>query len=74
MFSLRTPLAGAIAQAQRIQVETKDTGAGHRAAEIETKLATGRYYMARQLPKTATQLARIRLGAAPVMALAAARF
>ncbi|QLH15218.1 sensor histidine kinase N-terminal domain-containing protein [Paracoccus pantotrophus] len=35
---LRTPLAGAIAQAQRIQVETKDTGAGHRAAEIEASL------------------------------------
>lgn len=35
---LRTPLAGAIAQAQRIQAETKDTGASHRAAEIEASL------------------------------------
>ncbi|SEN87813.1 acyl-CoA dehydrogenase C-terminal domain-containing protein [Palleronia pelagia] len=40
----------------------------------ETKLATGRYYMARQLPATATYLARINSGAAPVMALDAANF
>jgi alkylation response protein AidB-like acyl-CoA dehydrogenase len=40
----------------------------------ETKLATGRYYMARQLPATATHLARIRSGAEPVMALDAAQF
>ncbi|HHW35440.1 MAG TPA: acyl-CoA dehydrogenase [Paracoccus solventivorans] len=40
----------------------------------ETKLATGRYYMARQLPITATHLARIRSGAAPVMALSAEQF
>jgi alkylation response protein AidB-like acyl-CoA dehydrogenase len=33
------------------------------------KLATGRYYMARQLPATALHLARIRSGADPVMAL-----
>jgi len=31
---LRTPLAGAIAQAQRLQAETTDQGAGQRAAEI----------------------------------------
>ncbi|SHJ36553.1 acyl-CoA dehydrogenase [Palleronia salina] len=40
----------------------------------ETKIATGRYYMARQLPATATHLARINSGAAPVMALDAANF
>ena len=40
----------------------------------ETKLATGRYYMARQLPATAMHLARIRTGAEPVMALDAAQF
>ncbi len=40
----------------------------------ETKLLTGRYYMARQLPATATHLARIQSGAEPVMALDAARF
>jgi alkylation response protein AidB-like acyl-CoA dehydrogenase len=44
------------------------------AAFYETKLATGRYYMARQLPMTATHLARIQSGADPVMALAAEAF
>jgi alkylation response protein AidB-like acyl-CoA dehydrogenase len=43
-------------------------------AFYETKLATGRYYMARQLPMTATHLARIQSGADPVMALAAEAF
>ncbi len=43
-------------------------------AFYETKLATGRYYIARQLPMTATHLARIRSGADPVMALAAEAF
>jgi alkylation response protein AidB-like acyl-CoA dehydrogenase len=38
-------------------------------AFYETKLATGRYYMARQLPATALHLARIQTGAEPVMAL-----
>ncbi len=40
----------------------------------ETKIATGRYYMARQLPATGTHLARIESGAEPVMALEAASF
>lgn len=35
---LRTPLAGAIAQAQRLQAETDDPDAKARAAEIETTL------------------------------------
>ena len=35
---LRTPLAGAIAQAQRLQAETTDADAKARAAEIETTL------------------------------------
>lgn len=35
---LRTPLAGAIAQAQRLQAETRDAGAKARAAGIETTL------------------------------------
>jgi alkylation response protein AidB-like acyl-CoA dehydrogenase len=38
------------------------------------KLATGRYYMARQLPATGMHLARITSGAEPVMALEAAAF
>jgi alkylation response protein AidB-like acyl-CoA dehydrogenase len=40
----------------------------------EAKLATARFYMARQLPMTATHLARIQSGAEPVMALEAANF
>lgn len=35
---LRTPLAGAIAQAQRLRSESRDTEAAARAAEIETTL------------------------------------
>lgn len=35
---LRTPLAGAIAQAQRLQAETRDADAKARAGEIETTL------------------------------------
>jgi len=40
----------------------------------ETKIATGRYYMARQLPSTSMHLARISSGADTVMALEAANF
>ena len=40
----------------------------------ETKIATGRYYMARQLPVTAMHLARINTGADTVMALEASQF
>ncbi len=50
-----------------------DTGAEDREF-LETKIATGRYYMARQLPMTGTHLARIQSGAEPVMALEAASF
>ena len=50
-----------------------DAGEGD-AAFMKTKLATGRYYMQRQLPMTAALLARIRSGAAPVMALEAEAF
>ena len=39
-----------------------------------TKIATGRYYMARQLPATGMHLARIESGAEPVMALDAGAF
>ena len=41
---------------------------------FETKLATGRYYMARQLPATALHRTRIQSGAETVMALEAANF
>ncbi len=41
---------------------------------LNTKIATGKYYMARQLPATAMHLARINTGADTVMALDAAQF
>ena len=41
---------------------------------LEAKIATGRYYMARQLPACGMHLARIETGAEPVMALAAGAF
>ncbi len=41
---------------------------------LEAKIATARYYGARQLPATAMHLARITSGADPVMALEAASF
>ena len=50
-----------------------DEGRGD-AAFFRTKLATGRYYMQRQLPMTATHLARITSGADTVMALEAEAF
>ena len=49
-------------------------GGASDAAFYETKLATGRYYMARRLPACAMHVARITSGAAPVMALDAANF
>lgn len=53
--------------------EALDAGASD-AEFYRTKIATGRYYMARQLPATGMHLARIRSGAEPVMALDAANF
>jgi len=44
------------------------------AAFYETKLETGRYYMARHLPATGMHLARIETGADPVMTLKASNF
>ncbi len=41
---------------------------------LEAKIATGRFYMARQLPACSMHLARIESGAEPVMALAAEAF
>ncbi len=53
--------------------ESLDAGAGDEEF-YRTKIATGRYYMARQLPATAMHLARITSGAETVMALDAANF
>ena len=50
-----------------------DAGSGD-AGFLRTKIATGRYYMARQLPACGLHLARIESGAEPVMALAAEAF
>ena len=50
-----------------------DAGTSDRAFH-EAKVATGRFYMARQLPACAMHLARIESGADPVMALAAEAF
>ncbi|MHA3976621.1 acyl-CoA dehydrogenase C-terminal domain-containing protein [Halovulum sp. GXIMD14794] len=48
-------------------------GAGDRDF-LDAKIATGRYYMARQLPATGMHLKRIESGAEPVMALDAEAF
>ena len=49
--------------------------AGHPDTDfLNAKLATGRYYMMRQLPAVGMHLARIESGADPVMALAAEAF
>ena len=55
----------------RMAVAAKAALAGDGAdrAFLNAKMATGRYYMARQLPATRTHLARIESGAEPVMAL-----
>jgi acyl-CoA dehydrogenase len=50
-----------------------DAGEGD-AEFLKAKLATGRYYMARQLPATALHRARIESGGDTVMALEAAQF
>ncbi|MGD9917196.1 MAG: acyl-CoA dehydrogenase C-terminal domain-containing protein [Paenirhodobacter sp.] len=50
-----------------------DAGASDKAF-YEGKIATGRYYMARQLPACAMHLARIESGAEPVMALDVEQF
>ncbi|PCH75162.1 MAG: acyl-CoA dehydrogenase [Rhodobacteraceae bacterium] len=49
-------------------------GGASDVAFYETKIATGRYYMARRLPATGMHLARIQSGADTVMALAADQF
>ncbi len=60
----------------RMGLAAKDALAGGASDTTfyETKMATGRYYMARQLPATALHLTRIQSGADTVMALEAANF
>ena len=61
------------ARMAKAAMEALDGGASD-TAFYETKIATGRYYMARQLPATAMHLARITTGADTVMALEAESF
>ncbi|MEP1327560.1 acyl-CoA dehydrogenase C-terminal domain-containing protein [Pseudophaeobacter sp.] len=61
------------AQMAKAATEVLDAGTTD-AAFYETKIATGRYYMARRLPATKLHLARIETGADTVMALDAASF
>ncbi|MEM6307179.1 MAG: acyl-CoA dehydrogenase, partial [Pseudomonadota bacterium] len=61
------------AKMAKASYQALETGAADKVF-YETKLATGRYYMARHLPMTSTHLARIQSGAAPVMELEAANF
>ncbi|MDP7187110.1 MAG: acyl-CoA dehydrogenase C-terminal domain-containing protein [Paracoccaceae bacterium] len=61
------------AQMAKVSMTALEEGASD-AAFHETKIATGRYYMARQLPATTMHLARIQSGADPLMALAAEQF
>ncbi|MEP6020897.1 MAG: acyl-CoA dehydrogenase C-terminal domain-containing protein [Paracoccaceae bacterium] len=65
----------ALMWAKMAHAAQSELGAGTSDKEFyETKIATGRYYMARQLPATALHLTRIETGAETVMALDAANF
>jgi alkylation response protein AidB-like acyl-CoA dehydrogenase len=61
------------ARMAKAAMEALEAGAADRDF-LETKIATGRYYMARQLTATAMHLARINTGADTVMALDATQF
>jgi len=61
------------ARMAKAAMEALENGASD-TAFYETKIATGRYYMQRQLPATAMHLSRINTGADTVMALEAANF
>ncbi|MFD1343213.1 acyl-CoA dehydrogenase C-terminal domain-containing protein [Litorisediminicola beolgyonensis] len=61
------------AQMARAARKSLEAGASDEAF-YRTKIATGRYYMARQLPATGMHLKRIESGAEPVMELDAANF
>ena len=61
------------AQMAKAAMTALDAGASD-TSFYKTKIATGRYYMARRLPATAMHLARIETGADPVMALETDQF
>lgn len=58
---LRTPLAGAIAQAQRLQVETADAAAARRAADIEATLKRLTHVSERLMQLARAEGGRLRL-------------
>ncbi len=59
-------------QAKAALAAKKNGGAGD--PYYDTKLATGRYFLARMLPDAGAHLAKIKSGAGPVMALSAEAF
>ncbi|THD72823.1 acyl-CoA dehydrogenase [Thalassobius vesicularis] len=61
------------AQMAKVSYEALENGAAD-PTFYETKITTGRYYMARRLPATSLHLARINSGADTVMKLDAANF
>ncbi|WP_138467972.1 acyl-CoA dehydrogenase C-terminal domain-containing protein [Poseidonocella sp. HB161398] len=61
------------ARMSKVALEKRAAGEGD-PAFWQAKLATARFYMARQLPATALHLSRIRSGAEPVMELAEEAF
>jgi two-component system OmpR family sensor kinase len=61
---LRTPLAGAIAQAQRLQTETRDEAAARRAADIEATLKQLARRAERLMQLARAEGARLRVDAA----------
>ena len=61
------------ARMAKAAMEALESGASD-TVFYETKIATGRYYMARQLPATAMHLSRINSGGDTIMALDAANF
>ncbi|MCB1445279.1 MAG: sensor histidine kinase N-terminal domain-containing protein [Rhizobiaceae bacterium] len=68
---LRTPLAGAIAQTQRLRAETRDAIAGQRAAEIEASLKRLTRVAERLLQLARVEGGRLRLGHASDLRIAA---
>ncbi|WP_454289316.1 HAMP domain-containing sensor histidine kinase [Rhizobium arsenicireducens] len=75
---LRTPVAGAIAQAQRIRTETQDAAAAQRATEIETTLKRLMRMSEKLMQLARAEGSRLRLDAPsdlrPVLALIVADF
>ncbi len=68
---LRTPLAGAIAQAQRLRLETQDQAAAARAAEIETTLKRLTRLSERLMQLARAEGGRLRLDQAEDLRIAA---